>query len=98
VADPAFDLVDFIFGEIASAIQDSRSKLVDEAWFGQPTPTRDELNAWSVGERSAAFDDIEGRATAEQSVRPVSFDEFWAARDDASAPDLDQPQELDFDR
>lgn len=75
-----------VFGTLADAVQDVRSKLIDEGWFGRRgvSPERTLAQDW-------------GGPTIHQDLmaRP-SFEEAWAPR--AGEPSPVEPGGLDLDR
>lgn len=75
-------ILEFLFGEMRSALQDIRGKLLDEGWFGRRAAPPSQFEASSLGwHREPASADA-------GAPHRASFQEQWAARDPAASPDI----------
>lgn len=84
-------IFDFLFGEMRSAVQDVRSKLIDEGWFGRRAAPPSQLDAPSLGWHR------EPTGTSAGPPRQ-SFEEAWAPRERGDTPDVGEPAGPDLDR
>lgn len=87
---------DFLFGELSHAVQDIRSKLIDEGWFGRRAAPPSQFDANPLGwdrapERETIWTDRSGS-------QRQSFEEAWAPRDPSEGPSPVESSDHDLDR
>lgn len=103
--------LDEFFRSVASEIvNDARSKLIDEAWFGRPAsgdipiqgdrPTARELHGGNAANHSPLGWELPRESTGALGGRQLSFEELWAPRENApgdaeKAPDHSPSHDLD---
>lgn len=85
-------ILEILFGEMRSAVQDIRSKLIDEGWFGRragASPQQNLARDWG----GPSIHDQPGL-----SISRPPFEEQWAARAPGEARDAAEPGGMDLDR
>lgn len=71
-------ILEFLFGEMRSAVQDIRGKLIDEGWFGRRAAPPSQFDASPLGWHREP-------SGVDAGPPRQSFDEAWAPRERGDA-------------
>lgn len=85
-------IAEFLFGEIRSAFQDMRQKVLEEGWFGRVVTPAPVIEVGRESPESIGLGDGLGE-------RRPSFEELWAPREREPNPtEIQKPHGHDLDR